>query len=135
LPELARKGHTAGISFRPDDVPAQYRDAPWQPQGATRPRGPQGNDRDTQCIKSNVLEGTFAMPLYSVPRRSPRSQNEEPVAVNWRRGMFRVWILVSVAWILAIPVLLLGPPVALLLFGIAAGWAFRGFKIESNPDV
>ena len=77
--------------------------------------------------------------------------------MNWRRGMFRVWILVSVAWImawiiyltmhglqgglkvpgdvLAIPVLLLGPPVALLLFGIAAGWAFRGFKIESNPDV
>jgi hypothetical protein len=24
--------------------------------------------------------------------------------------------------------LLIGPPVALLLFGLMAGWAFRGFK-------
>ena len=28
----------------------------------------------------------------------------------------------------AIPVLLIGPPIALLLFGLVAGWAFRGFK-------
>ena len=31
---------------------------------------------------------------------------------------------------LAIPVLLIGPPIALLLFGLIASWAFRGFKPE-----
>ena len=34
---------------------------------------------------------------------------------------------------LEIPVLLFGPPIALLLFGLAAGWAFRGFKAENDP--
>jgi hypothetical protein len=29
--------------------------------------------------------------------------------------------------LLAIPVLLFGPPLALLLFGLATSWAFRGF--------
>ncbi|HYS48040.1 MAG TPA: hypothetical protein VEM36_04590 [Xanthobacteraceae bacterium] len=94
------------------------------------------------------------MPHYSIPRRPFSPQNEEQVPVNWRRGMFRVWLLVSAAWmmgwiiqfimyglqggfkypadVLAIPVLLIGPPVALLLFGIAAGWAFRGFKVEDR---
>ena len=33
-----------------------------------------------------------------------------------------------------IPVLLFGPPVALLLFGLAAGWAFRGFKPEESSS-
>lgn len=92
------------------------------------------------------------MPHYSVPRRPFGSHNEEPVPINWRRGMFRVWLLVSAAWMmgwiiqfivyglqggfkmtmeaLTIPVLLFGPPIALLLFGIAAGWAFRGFKVD-----
>lgn len=96
------------------------------------------------------------MPPYSIPRRPFGSQNEEPIPVNWRRGMFRVWILLSVAWImgwliqltvyglqggfkmagdvLAIPVLLFGPPVALLLFGIAAGWAFRGFRVDEPKE-
>jgi hypothetical protein len=32
-----------------------------------------------------------------------------------------------------IPVVLFGPPVALLLFGIATGWAFRGFKVDDKP--
>jgi hypothetical protein len=32
--------------------------------------------------------------------------------------------------LLAIPVLLVGPPIALLLFGIVAGWAVRGFMSE-----
>jgi hypothetical protein len=66
--------------------------------------------------------------------------------------MFRIWLLLSAAWIMAwaialimqgiggeirvpsdylqIPVVLFGPPVALLLFGVAARWAFRGF----SPD-
>ena len=34
---------------------------------------------------------------------------------------------------LVIPVLLFGPPIALLLFGLAAGWAFRGFRAENDP--
>ena len=32
--------------------------------------------------------------------------------------------------LLAIPVLLIGPPIALLAFGLVAGWAVRGFKPE-----
>jgi hypothetical protein len=63
-----------------------------------------------------------------------------------------MWILLSTAWImgwtiqlimsvlqngvqtagdvLVMPVLLLGPPLALLLFGIGAGWTLRGFKVD-----
>jgi hypothetical protein len=66
--------------------------------------------------------------------------------------LLRIWLLLSAAWImgwvvyltiygiragfqssgdfLAIPVLLVGPPIALLLFGLVAGWAVRGFKPE-----
>jgi hypothetical protein len=36
--------------------------------------------------------------------------------------------------VLVIPVVLIGPPVALLLFGIAAGWAFRGFRVDDAKD-
>jgi hypothetical protein len=31
-----------------------------------------------------------------------------------------------------VPVLLFGPPVALLIFGIATGWAFRGFQVNNH---
>jgi hypothetical protein len=90
---------------------------------------------------------------YGIPRRRFNPQSEEPVPVNWRRGMFRVWILLSASWIMAwilylvvyglqsgfrvtgaIPVLLLGPPVALLVFGVAAAWAFRGFRVDAPGD-
>jgi hypothetical protein len=95
------------------------------------------------------------MPLHSVARRPFSSQVSEPVPMNWRRGMFRVWLLVSAAWImswsiylivnaleggfkdvnlLVVPVLLFGPPVALLIFGVATGWAFRGFKVDSDDS-
>jgi hypothetical protein len=95
------------------------------------------------------------MPLYSVPRRPFRSQTSEPAApVNWRRGMLRIWCLISAAWVmswaiylimnalqggvvpsdlLVIPVLLFGPPIALLLFGAATAWAFKGFKMDRPP--
>jgi hypothetical protein len=95
------------------------------------------------------------MPLRTVPRPSFGPQNEEPVAINWRRGLVRIWLLVSAAWImgwviylllhvlhggfketgefLAVPVILFGPPIALLLFGLAAGWAFRGFAVDDRP--
>ena len=75
-------------------------------------------------------------------------QKDKPVPINWRRGVFRLWVLASAAWIMGwviyfaitlisrskstihqlvvAPVVLLGPPVALMLFGIAARWAFPG---------
>lgn len=63
--------------------------------------------------------------------------------------MFRLWALISTAWILgwviyfaiefisgettrrdlpAVAIILLGPPAALLLIGIATRWAFLGFS-------
>jgi hypothetical protein len=36
--------------------------------------------------------------------------------------------------LLGIPILLLGPPIALWLAGVATGWAFRGFSSESGPS-
>jgi hypothetical protein len=90
------------------------------------------------------------MPLYSIPRRSFVPHSSEPTPLNWRRGLFRVWVLAAAAWVmswliylivdeirsgfrtsdmLVVPILLFGPPVALLIFGMAAGWAFRGFKV------
>jgi hypothetical protein len=72
--------------------------------------------------------------------------------VNWKRGLFRVWILISAGWIMGwtiylllegvqgslsttgdfieVPILLFAPPIALWLFGLAAAWAIRGFDPE-----
>ena len=91
---------------------------------------------------------------YGIPRRAFGVNDNEQVLINWRRGLFRVWAVMSIAWLmgwtiylimhglqgriqttgdmLEIPVLLFGPPVALLLFGLAAGWAMRGFKAEAG---
>jgi len=76
---------------------------------------------------------------------------QEKTPVNWRRGMFRLWILVSSAWVMGwliyfaikfmggefptqhipvVPVVLFGPPLALLLFGLGAIWAMRGFETD-----
>ena len=106
-------------------------------------------------MTASPLYWNLSMPLYSVPRRPFRVQTNEPSpAINWRRGLMRIWLLISAAWImgwviylimntaesgfrgsdlLVIPVLLFGPPVALLLFGAAAGWAFKGFKMDEPP--
>jgi hypothetical protein len=76
--------------------------------------------------------------------------------LNWRRGLFRTWVLVSVAWImawtiyailsglahalnttgdfLAIPVVLFGPPIALLFCSLATRWAIRGFRYDQEPE-
>ena len=90
------------------------------------------------------------MPFYGIPRRSRALQTKELAPFNWRRGLFRIWLLLSVGWImswtnylimyflqgqstrndvLVIPILLLGPPVALLIFGVAARWTLRGFQV------
>jgi hypothetical protein len=93
------------------------------------------------------------MPSYGIPRRSSSPQVKELAPFNWRRGLFRMWLLLSVGWImswsnylimyvlqgrftrndfLVIPVILFVPPVALLLFGIVTRWAFRGFQVVEN---
>lgn len=84
-------------------------------------------------------------------RRFNLQQDKNPV--NWRRGMFRLWVLVSSAWVMGwviffaikfmsgdyadqqvpvVPVVLLGPPLALLVFGLGARWAIRGFEIDQT---
>jgi len=95
------------------------------------------------------------MTLYRRVRR-PFASNEEVTPLNWRRGLFRLWLLVSAAWLmswtiyfilsamaqalttvgdfLAIPVVFFGPPIALLLCAIATGWAIRGFKADQNSE-
>ena len=78
-------------------------------------------------------------------------QKEKQAPINWRRGIFRLWLLASAAWIMGwviyfaielirgestigqlvvAPVVLLAPPVALLLFCIATRWAFQGFQVD-----
>jgi hypothetical protein len=93
------------------------------------------------------------MTTYGIPRHQITPQAKELAPFNWRRGLFRIWLLLSVGWImswtnyltmsllqgrstrndfLAIPVLLFGPPVALLFFGVAARWTFRGFQVSEH---
>ncbi len=88
------------------------------------------------------------MRRFGLPRQDLNSNQTAPL--NWRRGLLRLWVLVSAAWIMAwivylalygirsgfsnsydlfaIPVLLVGPPIALFLFGLLARWALLGFK-------
>jgi len=94
------------------------------------------------------------MRLYSIPRRPFRPEASGFTPINWQRGIFRVWLLMSAGWVmgwtiyllmhalegkftgsdfLVVPFLLFGPPVALLIFGVATGWAFRGFQVEEHP--
>ena len=86
------------------------------------------------------------MPVYSLPKY--RRERQFASGVNWRRGSYRLWILASFAWILGwgvylsiyaiqfgeginqlrtLPVLLLAPPSAMLVFGWSCLWALRGF--------
>jgi hypothetical protein len=96
------------------------------------------------------------MSLHRGGRRPLLEPQEETTPIHWRRGLLRVWLLVSAAWImgwaiyailhamsdgfktlgdfLSIPVVFFGPPVALLLFGLATAWAFRGFKTDGQSS-
>jgi hypothetical protein len=88
------------------------------------------------------------MPNFGVPNRKEVSKGQR-VAFNWKRGLFRVWLLLSVGWILgwaiyfsleglqgglstssegiSMLVVLIAPPIALAIFGAAMIWALRGF--------
>ena len=90
------------------------------------------------------------MAPYRGARRGFLPSRDEATPIHWRRGLLRVWLLISAAWImgwaiysilhaisngfrtlgdlLSIPVVFFGPPVALLLVGLAAAWAFLGFS-------
>lgn len=94
------------------------------------------------------------MPNFGIPRRAGTEPRHETAPLNWRRGLFRVWILISAGWIMGwtiylilegvqggisttrdfivVPILLLAPPIALWLFGLAAGWALRGFDADTD---
>jgi hypothetical protein len=94
------------------------------------------------------------MQNFGLSRRPLDVRESEKAPVNWRRGLYRIWLLISAAWILAwtialilngiegnlktagdfleIPVLLLGPPIAVFILAIAAAWAFRGFKVDNS---
>ena len=93
------------------------------------------------------------MGRFGIPQTST-SRGDAPVPINWRRGLLRVWMVLSAGWVMGwaiyliidglqgglptnhhlavIPVVLLGPPIALLLFGLATGWAFRGFNVDNG---
>jgi len=95
------------------------------------------------------------MALHNFPRHAFHPP-PEAMLINWRRGLVRVWLLVSAGWVMgwtiylimhglqggysgnkdfvAIPILLLAPPLALLIFGLATGWAFRGFQAEVHEQ-
>jgi hypothetical protein len=93
------------------------------------------------------------MPSYGIPGRSPTPRVNDVAPVRWRRGLFRMWLLLTFGWImswaihlimrglqgrftridfLVIPIILFGPPVALLIFSIVARWAVRGFRVEHS---
>jgi hypothetical protein len=109
------------------------------------------NWEGTFAVPSMFL-GSFVMPNFGIPRRATADLRMDAGAVNWRRGLFRIWILISAGWIMGwtiylmlegvqgsfttrgdfveIPILLFAPPIALWLFGFAAAWAARGFEAE-----
>jgi len=98
---------------------------------------------------ARIVRETTTMPRFGIPNRESGGRIGQIAQVNWQRGLVRVWLLLSSAWVMgwvvylvvngievgfqsfgdlfAIPVLLIGPPVALFLFGVVARWAFRGF--------
>jgi hypothetical protein len=91
------------------------------------------------------------MGQYGTPRRSFAPQITEVAPFNWHRGLYRIWLLLTAGWVMswaiywvmdalegkftnvfAIPIVLFGPPVALLIFAITARWAVRGFVVPTG---
>lgn len=90
------------------------------------------------------------MPNFGLGRQMAANGNEpERIPLNWRRGFFRTWVVLSAAWIMgwgiyfaieglqgvaghpgAMLIILVGPPLALMAFGIATAWALRGFLAQ-----
>jgi len=90
------------------------------------------------------------MPNFGIPRRASDNERRDLTAVSMRRGRFRVWLVLSVGWIMAwaiylimdgmqggwgtrgdwiaVPILLFAAPVALWIFGSIAIWALHGFN-------
>ncbi len=90
------------------------------------------------------------MPNFGIPRRASDNERRELTALSMRRGRFRVWLVLSVGWIMgwsiylildgmqgglstdggwiAVPILLFAPPIALWIFGLVAIWALHGFN-------
>jgi hypothetical protein len=93
------------------------------------------------------------MQNIGIPRHPTDARENEKLRINWHRGLYRTWLLISAAWILAwtiglilsgiegkvktagdfleIPVLLFGPPIAVFIVAVAAAWAFRGFRVDT----
>ena len=47
------------------------------------------------------------MPAYGIPRRTFTPQAKEVAPFNWRRGLLRVWLLLSVGWVMSWTIYLL----------------------------
>ena len=90
------------------------------------------------------------MPNFGIPRRANDNEKQDRATLNWRRGLLRVWLLLSAGWIMGwaiylvlegtqgrlstpsdwinVPILLFAAPVALWIFGSIAIWALHGFN-------
>src|SRR3974390_1668225 len=106
--------------------------------------------------------GYYTVPqTEDAPLKYPRARHVERMIpsdsgqLNWRRGLYRLLFLASVAWILGwggylsicpipygeatndilkIPVILIGAPAALFAFGHATLWALRGFAPDEHSS-
>ena len=56
------------------------------------------------------------MPPYGIPRRFA-TKTEETIPLNWRRGMIRIWLVLSAAWIM-------GWIIEFLVYGLQGGFKF-----------
>ena len=55
------------------------------------------------------------MPNFGIPPRASASERREQAPLNWQRGLFRVWLLLSVGWIM-------GWTIYLIMDGIQGGF-------------
>ena len=99
-----------------------------------------------RMVKDNTKDQISNIDL----RMSRRGAQSTSTALNWRRGLFRVWLVISAAWIMAwaiwfilsalaqalnatvIPIVFFGPPIALFICGLATRWAIRGFSSDQK---